>query len=122
MLKRKKPVVLIVEEAHELHHYTLTGLKRLTEMIEDGCRAAFDTATLALRAIPLHITRDEKPEQMVSLIRSLYSCRPLYFQLELSFPSVQLFQLGILPLNTISDGFVAPLSAISRVKCNRVFR
>ena len=34
------------------------------------CRAAFDTATLALRAIPLHITRDEKPEQMVSLIRS----------------------------------------------------
>ena len=36
VLKRKKPVVLIVEEAHELHHYTLTGLKRLTEMIEDG--------------------------------------------------------------------------------------
>ncbi len=36
VLKRKKPVVLIVEEAHELHHYTLTGLKRLREMIEDG--------------------------------------------------------------------------------------
>jgi type II secretory pathway predicted ATPase ExeA len=34
VLKRKKPVVLIVEEAHELHHYTLTGLKRLREMIE----------------------------------------------------------------------------------------
>jgi type II secretory pathway predicted ATPase ExeA len=35
-LKRKKPVVLIVEEAHELHHFTLAGLKRLTETFQDG--------------------------------------------------------------------------------------
>lgn len=35
-LKRKKPVVLIVEEAHELHHFTLAGLKRLTETFHDG--------------------------------------------------------------------------------------
>ena len=35
-LKRKKPVVLIVEDAHELHHFTLTGLKRLTETFEEG--------------------------------------------------------------------------------------
>ena len=34
--KRKKPVVLIVEEAHELHHLTLTGLKRLAEAFEFG--------------------------------------------------------------------------------------
>ena len=34
--KRKKPVVLIVDEAHDLHHSTLTGLKRLIEMVADG--------------------------------------------------------------------------------------
>ena len=34
--KRKKPVVLIVDEAHDLHHNTLTGLKRLIEMVADG--------------------------------------------------------------------------------------
>ena len=36
MRKRKKPVVLIVDEAHDLHHNTLTGLKRLIEMVADG--------------------------------------------------------------------------------------
>jgi type II secretory pathway predicted ATPase ExeA len=35
-LKRKKPVVLIVEEAHGLHHFTLAVLKRLTETSQDG--------------------------------------------------------------------------------------
>ena len=30
--KNKHPVVLIVDEAHELHHQTLTGFKRLMEM------------------------------------------------------------------------------------------
>lgn len=35
-VKKKKPVVLIVEEAHELHHTTLTGLKRLAEAFETG--------------------------------------------------------------------------------------
>ena len=34
--KGKKPVVLIVDEAHDLHSTTLTGLKRLIEMVEDG--------------------------------------------------------------------------------------
>jgi type II secretory pathway predicted ATPase ExeA len=34
--KRKKPIVLMVDEAHDLHHYTLTGLKRLIEMVADG--------------------------------------------------------------------------------------
>lgn len=32
----KKPVVLLVDEAHDLHHRTLTGLKRLMEVIRDG--------------------------------------------------------------------------------------
>ncbi|NNM58960.1 MAG: AAA family ATPase [Legionellales bacterium] len=32
----KKPVVLFIDEAHELHHRTLTGLKRLVETVEDG--------------------------------------------------------------------------------------
>lgn len=32
----KKPVVLFVDEAHDLHHKTLTGLKRLMEVIRDG--------------------------------------------------------------------------------------
>lgn len=31
----------------------------------DLCHAAFNTATLALRAIGLHVTRDEKHVQMV---------------------------------------------------------
>ena len=35
-VKKKKPVVLVVEEAHELHHTTLTGLKRLAEAFETG--------------------------------------------------------------------------------------
>jgi type II secretory pathway predicted ATPase ExeA len=34
--KRKKPIVLVVDEAHDLHHHTLTGLKRLIEMVADG--------------------------------------------------------------------------------------
>lgn len=34
--KGKKPVVLFVDEAHDLHQKTLTGLKRLIEVIEDG--------------------------------------------------------------------------------------
>jgi len=32
----KKPIVLFVDEAHDLHHRTLTGLKRLMEVIQDG--------------------------------------------------------------------------------------
>lgn len=34
--KGKKPVVLFIDEAHDLHFSTLTGLKRLIEVIEDG--------------------------------------------------------------------------------------
>ena len=34
--KGKKPVVLFVDEAHDLHSSTLTGLKRLIEVVEDG--------------------------------------------------------------------------------------
>jgi type II secretory pathway predicted ATPase ExeA len=34
--KRKKPVVLIIDEAHDLHRHTLTGLKRLIEMLSDS--------------------------------------------------------------------------------------
>ena len=34
--KRKRPVVLIVDEAHDLHHKTLTGLKRIMEIVADG--------------------------------------------------------------------------------------
>jgi type II secretory pathway predicted ATPase ExeA len=34
--KRKKPVVLIIDEAHDLHRHTLTGLKRLIEMLADS--------------------------------------------------------------------------------------
>lgn len=34
--KGKKPVALFVDEAHELHSSTLTGLKRLVEVVEDG--------------------------------------------------------------------------------------
>jgi len=34
--KHKRPVVLFVDEAHDLNSNTLTGLKRLMEVIEDG--------------------------------------------------------------------------------------
>jgi type II secretory pathway predicted ATPase ExeA len=34
--KGKKPVVLFVDEAHDLHRNTLIGLKRLIEMVEGG--------------------------------------------------------------------------------------
>jgi type II secretory pathway predicted ATPase ExeA len=34
--KGKRPVALFVDEAHDLHGHTLTGLKRLMEVIEDG--------------------------------------------------------------------------------------
>lgn len=34
--KSKKPVVLFVDEAHDLHHKTLSGLKRLREVVADG--------------------------------------------------------------------------------------
>lgn len=34
--KGKKPVVLFVDEAHDLHSSTLTGLKRLIEVVEDN--------------------------------------------------------------------------------------
>jgi len=34
--KHKRPVVLFVDEAHDLHSHTLTELKRLMDVIEDG--------------------------------------------------------------------------------------
>jgi type II secretory pathway predicted ATPase ExeA len=34
--KSKRPVVLFVDEAHDLHHKTLSGLKRLREVVVDG--------------------------------------------------------------------------------------
>lgn len=34
--KGKKPVALFIDEAHDLHYSTLTGLKRLIEVVEDG--------------------------------------------------------------------------------------
>lgn len=34
--KRRKPVALFVDEAHNLHPKTLTGLKRLMEVIDEG--------------------------------------------------------------------------------------
>jgi type II secretory pathway predicted ATPase ExeA len=34
--KSKRPVVLFVDEAHDLHHKTLSGLKRLREVVADG--------------------------------------------------------------------------------------
>jgi type II secretory pathway predicted ATPase ExeA len=34
--KNKRPVALFVDEAHDLNGHTLTGLKRLVEVIEDG--------------------------------------------------------------------------------------
>ena len=34
--KRKKPVALFIDEAHDLHHKTLTGLKRLQEIVREA--------------------------------------------------------------------------------------
>lgn len=34
--KHKRPVALFIDEAHDLHPTTLTGLKRLMEVVEDG--------------------------------------------------------------------------------------
>lgn len=36
--KRRKPVLLIVDDAHDLHNQTLVGLKRLVELIQDRGR------------------------------------------------------------------------------------
>src|SRR3546814_19244942 len=36
MRQGKRPVVLVVDEAHALHHKTLTGLKRLLEGVADA--------------------------------------------------------------------------------------
>ena len=36
MRKGKRPIVLVVDEAHDLHHKTLTGLKRLMEVVADA--------------------------------------------------------------------------------------
>lgn len=36
MRKGKRPVVLVVDEAHDLHHKTLTGFKRLMEVVADA--------------------------------------------------------------------------------------
>jgi type II secretory pathway predicted ATPase ExeA len=34
--KRRRPVVLVIDEAHDLHHKTLTGLKRLMKIVADS--------------------------------------------------------------------------------------
>jgi type II secretory pathway predicted ATPase ExeA len=34
--KSKRPVALFIDEAHDLHHKTLSGLKRLREVVVDG--------------------------------------------------------------------------------------
>ena len=45
--KGKKPVALFVDKAHDLHNSTLTGLKRLIEVVEDGGRTL--SVVLAIR-------------------------------------------------------------------------
>nr|WP_237613817.1 AAA family ATPase [Pseudomonas syringae] len=42
--KNKRPVALFVDEAHDLNGHTLTGLKRLMELVEDGDGRASQTA------------------------------------------------------------------------------
>lgn len=34
--KKNKPVALFIDEAHDLHHKTLVGLKRLIELVQEG--------------------------------------------------------------------------------------
>jgi len=34
--KRSKPIALFIDDAHDLHSKTLTGLKRLSEVVRDG--------------------------------------------------------------------------------------
>ena len=34
--KRKKPVALFIDEAHDLHGQTLIGIKRLIELVQDS--------------------------------------------------------------------------------------
>lgn len=36
MNKSKRPVVLFIDEAHDLNGHTLTGVKRLMELVEGG--------------------------------------------------------------------------------------
>ncbi len=36
MIEQRKPIALIVDEAHDLHSKTLIGLKRLMEVVADG--------------------------------------------------------------------------------------
>lgn len=34
--RRSKPIALFIDEAHDLHHKTLVGLKRLIELVQEG--------------------------------------------------------------------------------------
>ena len=48
LAKRKKPVALFVDEAHDLHPKTLVGLKRLVELVQNNggtLSATFDWAS-----------------------------------------------------------------------------
>ena len=36
IMRRKKPVALFIDEAHDLHHKTLVGLKRLIEVVQEA--------------------------------------------------------------------------------------
>lgn len=54
---RKKPVVLFVDEAHDLHSNTILGLKRLIEMIQDSG----NTLSVLLAGHPRLKNRMQKP-------------------------------------------------------------
>ncbi len=54
---RKKPVVLFVDEAHDLHTNTILGLKRLIEMIQDSG----NTLSVVLAGHPRLKNRMQKP-------------------------------------------------------------
>ena len=36
IIRKKKPIALFIDEAHELHHKTLIGLKRLLEVVQEA--------------------------------------------------------------------------------------
>ncbi len=70
--KRKKLIVLLFDEAHDLHHHTLTGIKRLIEIVADG-----DGRLLVLLAGHPKLRRDLRSPTMEEI-----SYRTTVFSLE----------------------------------------
>ena len=90
IFRQLKTVALFVDEAHDLHHPTLTGLKRLMEVVQEG------GGKLSITVEILETTLSKRMDDLIkpTLIRHGYNERALVEQFPIKLSEVRQFMKG----------------------------